>query len=312
MEYKDYYKLLEVPKNASQEEIKKKYRKLAVKYHPDKNANNPKAEEKFKEISEAYEVLKDPEKRKKYDQLGANWNQYQHAHGGDGAGFDWSQFTGAQGRRQNQGERSDMFGGAGGFSDFFNSIFGNMGGFQDGGFGRSNMAHPGRDYETEMEISLEEAHHGTARIINVNGNKIRIKTKEGAYNGQILRVKGKGEPGNGAPNGDLYVKIKVASHPVFQREGDNLKRKIKIDVLDAVLGGKVEVAGLDSQKFNLKLPAGTDSGKVFRLKGKGMPIYGKTNQSGDLLVETQIVVPDDLSNEEKLLFEQIKEIRSKS
>lgn len=312
MEYKDYYKILEVPKNASQEEIKKKYRKLAIKYHPDKNANNPKAEEKFKEISEAYEVLKDPEKRKKYDQLGANWKQYQHAHGGDSAGFDWSQFAAAQGRRQSQGAYSDMFGAAGGFSDFFNSIFGGMGGFQSGGFGRSSMAHPGRDYETEMEISLEEAHHGTARIINVNGNKIRIKTKEGAYDGQTLRVKGKGEPGNGAPNGDLYVKIKLASHPIFHREGNNLKRKIRIDVLEAVLGGKVELAGLDGKKFHLKLPAGTDSGKVFRLKGKGMPVYGKAKQFGDLLVEVQIVVPANLSSEELSLFEQIKKIRSKS
>ena len=310
MEYKDYYKILEVPKDATQAEIKKKYRKLAVKYHPDKNADNPQAEEKFKEISEAYEVLKDPEKRKKYDQLGANWKQYQNAHGGSSSGFDWSQFSG--GRAQQQGDYSDMFGGAGGFSDFFNSIFGGAtGGFQGGGgFGRSSMAHPGRDYETEMEISLEEAHHGTSRIINVNGSKIRIKTKSGAYDGQTLRVKGKGGPGNGAPNGDLYVKIKIPTHPVFQREGDNLRRTIKVHMLDAVLGGKVEVAGIDNKKFNLTLPAGTDGGKVFRLKGKGMPVYGKADQFGDLLVETQILVPDKLNEEEKSLYVKLREMKN--
>lgn len=308
MEYKDYYKVLEVPKDASQAEIKKKYRKLAVKYHPDKNVGEASSEEKFKEISEAYEVLKDPEKRKKYDQLGSNWKQYQNTHDGNASGFDWSQFSG--GGRQQQGDYSDVFGAQGeGFSDFFNNIFGGTGGgFQSGGYRRSAMAHPGRDYETEMEISLEEAHHGTSRVINVNGKKIRIKAKAGAFEGQTLRVKGKGGPGNGAPDGDLYVKIKVASHPIFQRDGDNLRRILKVHVLDAILGGKIEVSGIDSKKFNLTLPTGTDSGKIFRLKGKGMPNYGNEAQSGDLLLEIQIVVPDKLSKEQRSLYEQLREL----
>lgn len=309
MDYKDYYQILGVTKSASQEEIKKKYRKLAVKYHPDKNPENKQAEAKFQELSEAYEVLKDPEKRKKYDQLGANWKQYQNTHQGSTEGFDWSQFGGggaSTGRSYSyQGDPSDMFGGSAGFSDFFNSIFGNTAG-RSSGFGRSSMSHKGHDYQAEMEISLEEAHHGTGRIININGNKIRIKTKMGAYDGQNLRIKGKGGPGNGSSDGDLYVKIKVMLHHTFQRDGNDLKRTLDIDFSDALLGGKVSVKGIDQKSYQLNLPAGTDSGKVFRLKNKGMPVYGKTGEFGDMLVTTRITVPKNISQKQKELIKSFK------
>lgn len=309
MDYKDYYKILSVPKSASQDEIKKKYRKLAVKYHPDKNPGDKQAEEKFKEISEAYEVLKDPEKRKKYDQLGANWKQYQKAHHGSSDGFDWSQFGASGGRGRSthfQSDPSEMFGG-GGFSDFFNSIFGGMGG-QTGGFGRSSMARPGQDYQTEIEISLEEAHAGSSRIININGSKIRINLQAGVRDGQSLRIKGKGGPGTGAPNGDLYVKIKITPHAVFSREADNLKRSLGVDFVLATLGGKVNVKGIDNKSYQLKLPEGTDSGKIFRLKSKGMPVYGKSGEFGDLLVEITVKVPKNLSAEQRALLEKFKEL----
>ncbi|MFO7971149.1 MAG: DnaJ domain-containing protein, partial [Desulfobacterales bacterium] len=221
MNYKDYYKILGVPKDASQEEIKKAYRKLAVKNHPDKTQGDKKAEERFKEIGEAYEVLRDPEKRKKYDQLGANWKQYEHAGTGD-YGFSRGSGSPGGGTFSFEGNIDDLFGGGasgGGFSDFFNAFFGNMGDAQSG-FRSRQQPSKGRDLKTEMEISLYEAFHGTSRILNVDGEKMRITIKPGTYNGQELRIRGKGSPGaGGGSKGDIYVKIKVRPDGKHTLEG---------------------------------------------------------------------------------------------
>ncbi|RMG76946.1 MAG: J domain-containing protein [Bacteroidetes bacterium] len=311
MEYKDYYKILGVDKNATKDEIKKAYKKLAKKYHPDRNPGNKEAETKFKEINEAYEVLSDDEKRQKYDTLGENWRNFQQS-GGQG-GFDWSQWTaGNDGGSYYyyEGDPSDIFGESG-FSDFFETIFGS--GRRRSGFGsqqhtRQSRAFKGQDYKTDITITLEEAYHGTSRIINVNGNKIRINIKPGSYDGQKLKVKGKGAPGiNGGENGDLYIHIHIPEHYLYQRKGDDLYQKINIDLYTAVLGGKAEVNTFTGP-VKVKIPAGTQPGKKLRLKGKGMPKYNLPGQFGDMYVEVNVKIPTDLSAEEKELFEKLKAI----
>lgn len=313
MEYKDYYKILGVNKNASQEEIKKAYRKLAVKYHPDKNPGNKQAEEQFKLINEAYEVLGDPEKRKKYDDLGANWNRFSQE-GSYSGGSPFEGF-GHQGGQQffYEGDLNDLFGGGGGsgFSDFFERFFGRGAGGRgaSSGFGRGfrQAEVRGQDYEVEIVLTLEEAYHGTSRIIQLDNEKIRIKIKPGAYDGQVLRIKGKGGKGSSpANNGDLLVKIKILPHPVFERIGDDLKIVHQISLFDAILGGKTIVDTLDG-KIKIDIPEGTQNNKILRIKGKGMPIYGKTNEYGDLLVQLQIKIPDNLTPAQKNMFKQIKD-----
>lgn len=314
MNYKDYYQTLGVSKDASQEDLKKAYRKLAVKYHPDKNQGNKEAEERFKELSEAYEVLRDPEKRKKYDKLGANWKQYENA----GAGYGYSQpkSEGAPGGGSYyfEGDMGDLFGNAGadsGFSDFFNSFFGGGAGKQAGYGGRS-QSFKGGDLQAEMEISLYEAYHGTSRILNVNGQKLRINTKPGAYNGQELRIKGKGAPGHGGgEKGDIYIKIKVQPDDNYRIEGNDLIQKVDIDLITAVLGGKMEINTLTG-KLNVPFPKGSQNGSKLRLKKKGMPVYGKQGNFGDLYIELNIEIPKNLSEEEIQLFEKLKELRKQS
>lgn len=307
MEYKDYYKALGVDKKASQDEIKKAYRKLAVRYHPDKNPGDRKAEEHFKEINEAYEVLGDAEKRKKYEALGQDWNQYQQQH--PGSGFDWSQWSGGgKGSFQFGGGESEMFG-EGGFSDFFQTVFGGMGGSTRT---RTSARRPsrGQDYQAEMELSLEEAYQGASRIFQLQDQKIRVSTKPGAYEGQLLRIRGKGAPGTpqgGA--GDLYVQIHVQGHPEYERQGDDLLQEFGLDLVTAVLGGKVEIGTLDG-KIRISIPEGTQNGRLFRIKGKGMPVYGKKNEFGDMLVRTQIRIPTRLSDRERELYEQLRKARN--
>ena len=309
MEYKDYYKILGVSKSAKQDEIKKAYRKLAIKYHPDKTQGDKAKEEKFKEISEAYEVLGDPEKRKKYDQLGANWKQYQNFGGGAGqqGGFDWSQFTGGQQGGSYGGFSFD--GDPGGFSDFFQHIFG-------GGFGGSRTGsrrapgYKGRDIVSEMNITFDEAYHGSTRIINLDGKKFRIKIKPGVKNGQKIRLAGKGTPGvNGGPAGDLYITIKVVPSTKYRREGNDLFADLNIDIPTAVLGGKATVETPDGKTVSLTIPAGTSCGKKLRLRGKGMPYYEHPTKHGDLYVETKILVPTKLGKEQKSLFEKLKKLK---
>lgn len=306
MDFKDYYEVLGVSKKATKEEIKKAFRKLAVKYHPDKSQGDKAAEEKFKEINEAYEVLGDEEKRKKYDQLGENWRSYQQS--GAQGGFDWSQFQqqGGAGRSYHYEGGSGGFGEEG-FSDFFSSIFGDMG----GGSGRfrqqrRSAAFQGQDYQTDINITLEEAFNGTNRIIELGDQKIRLNLKPGIRDGQVLRMPGKGGAGsNGGASGDLYATIYVRKHPVYERQDDNLRQTVQADLFTAVLGGDTEVNTL-SGRVRMKIKPGTQSGTVLRIKGKGMPVYNKSGQFGDMLVEIKVHIPEQLTDEQKQLFEQLR------
>jgi curved DNA-binding protein len=315
MEYKDYYKILGVDKKASQADIKKAYRKLAVQYHPDKNPGNKEAEEKFKLANEANEVLSDPEKRKKYDELGENWDRFQQSgQGQPGGGFNWSGFGGGQqgGSHKYEGDINDMFGNENGFSDFFEAFFGRerAGSGKQGGRSQTRAAFKGQDYEAEMEITLEEAYQGTSRIIQVHDERLRITVKPGAYDGQLLRIKGKGASGSSEQHrGDLYVRTRLKTHPVFHRKGDDLYATQSIDLFAAVLGSDALVQTI-SGTVKVKIPAGTQNGKTIRIKGKGMPVYGTTDRFGDLYVLLQVAIPEKLTKEERQLFEQLKKLQT--
>jgi len=308
MEYKDYYKILGVDRNASEKEIKQAYRRLARKYHPDVN-KSPGAEERFKEINEAYQVLSDPEKRRKYDQLGDSWYRWQQQ--GAPGGFDWSEwitgFPGGGRVRVEYGDLGDLFGrgGLGGFSEFFESIFGGMGGPRTG----QRMRAKGQDYEQPVEITLEEAFHGTTRILQRDGQRLEVKIPPGVKTGSRVRMAGQGGPGiGGGPRGDLYLKIKVLPHPDFERKGDDLYRDVDVDLYTAVLGGEVRVPTLDGDVM-LKIPAGTSGGRVFRLRGKGMPKLRNPQERGDLYVTVRIRVPRNLTPRERELFSQLARLR---
>jgi curved DNA-binding protein len=310
LNFKDYYKSLEVSKTATADEIKKSYRKLARKYHPDVNPGDKAAEEKFKEISEAYEVLSNAENRKKYDQLGADWKKYEQA--GNAGGFDWSKYQqqgrgGGQYRYQTTDE--DIFGGGGGFSDFFENIFGgSFGGTRAKTSGRQR-AFKGQDYSSEMEISMPEAYEGSTRIINVNNQQLRIKVKPGVADGQVLKLTGKGGPGaSGGPNGDLYITVKIAHDPVFKRKGNDLHKDQHIDLFTALIGGEVHVHTLNGT-IKMKIPAETQNGTVLRVKNKGFPVYGQTDVFGDLYVKIHVELPKHLTEHEKELVKKWEALR---
>lgn len=296
MEYKDYYKTLGVSKTATAKEIKKAFRKLAVKYHPDKNQGDKAAEEKFKEANEANEILSNPEKRKQYDELGANWKNHQQAN---------SQSQ-SQGGRSYQGDPSQYYGNQGDFSDFFEQMFNQ--GRQSGG---RNEAFTGQDLHGEMALTFEEAYFGTSRIIQLENQKIRITTKPGSKDGQTLKIKGKGMPRvKGGPKGDLYVKLSVVPDSRFKRKGNDLLVTLEVDAFTAILGGKAAVSSIKSN-INLTIPAGTQPNQLLRLKGKGMPVYNKEGSYGDLLVKVDVQLPKKLTAEEKELFEKLQQLRTK-
>lgn len=301
MDYKDYYSVLGVDKKASQDDIKKAYRKLAVKFHPDKNPENKTAEEKFKDISEAYEVLKDPEKRKQYDELGANWKQYQQA------GYNQGPFGGNTRRRTYSSgpEGSDFFGSSG-FSDFFESFFGGGGQDRSGPFRYADFESPPRDLTAETSITLQEAYHGTERLVDLGGEKIKVKIKPGAYDGLTLRAKGKGQKSATGKAGDLHLNIRVTPHPAFERKGDDLHMEAPVDLFTALLGGKQEILTL-SGKIIITVNEGMQNGKTVRLKGKGMPIYGKAGQHGDLYVRLVVKLPQRLTAHQKQMFQKLRE-----
>lgn len=298
MNYKDYYKTLGVAKNATQSDIKKAYRKLAVKWHPDKNQGDKNAEQKFKEISEAYDVLSDEEKRSKYDQFGADWQNYQQS-GDAGQGFDWSKYANQGG---GQYYSSQDFGGDD-FSDFFEHLFGGRaGGF---GGGRTSRTMKGQDVEAAMHITLDEAYHGVKKVIDLNGKKMRMTIKKGTESGKILKVKGKGNPGfNGGPAGDLYLKVIVDDNYFYQRRGNDLQQSVNVDLFDALLGEKVKVNTFTGT-IMVALPEGVQNGQVLRLKGKGMPYYD-SEQYGDMLVKINVQMPKKLTAEQRELVKQLK------
>ena len=321
MEYKNYYDILGVSKSADQKEIKKAYRKLAAKYHPDRNPDNPEAEEKFKELGEAYEVLKDPEKRKLYDQVGSDWKHYQRQkEQGNGQGFDWSQYA-RQGQRggQQSYQTHHGFGGAQGqggspFSDFFETIFG-------GGFGQNfqGQAHrqrtrrqpvKGQDFKADLNITLDEAYHGGERSFKINGQRMKVKIPKGIEDGKRLKLRGKGgKSPQGGQAGHLYLTIHIVKHDRFERKSDNLYLEHPINLYKAVLGGTTRI---ETFKGNVKLqiPKGTQNGKSFRFKGYGMPQFNKPDTYGDLFVTIRPEIPESLSQREEELFKELADLNS--
>ncbi|MGQ9687849.1 MAG: DnaJ C-terminal domain-containing protein [Desulfobaccales bacterium] len=318
MEFKDYYSILGVSKTATPEDIKKAFRKLARKYHPDVNPGDKAAGEKFKEISEAYEVLSDPEKRQKYDQFGAQWQQYAQA-GGRPEDFNWSQWQAGPGatysyRTVTPEEFAEIFGGEGHFSSFFETLFGGAGRpftAQAGPeFQFRTRPRRGRDVESTLKVTLEEAFHGSSRILEwESGRKIEAKIPPGVKTGSRLKLKGQGEPGlHGGEAGDLVLHIEVLPHERFIWDGDDLTLTLPVDLFTLLLGGKVTVPGID-RAVKLDIPPETANGRVFRLKGLGMPNLKNPHQRGDLYVKVEAVLPKHLSEQEKRLVEQWRQLR---
>lgn len=304
MEYKDYYQVLGVGRQASKDEIKKAYRKLALQYHPDRNPNNKQAEDKFKEANEAYQVLSDAEKRSHYDRLGADYSRWQQT-GGRG-GFDWGQWsTGQPGnvRVEYSGNVEDLFGEGGGFSDFFQQIFGGMGGFETRGR-RGQAARQPEAYEQPVTVSLEEAFHGGTRLMQLDGRRLEVKIPAGARTGTKVRMAGAGPAGRGGQPSDIYLVIQVADDPRFAREGDDLTTEVEVDLYTAVLGGETRVPTLDGQVV-LKVPPGTQPGQSIRLKGRGMPQLKNNKTRGDLYAKIKVRLPKNLTSKERKLFEEL-------
>lgn len=296
MDYIDYYKVLGLEKGASDEDIKKAYRKLARKYHPDLNPNDKEANIKFQQINEANEVLSDLEKRKKYDQYGKDWK---HA----------EQFEQQKQQYANQGFGGQNFSGFeedGGFSDFFASMFGNRGG------GQRKSRFRGQDFHSELKLSLAEAYTTHKQVITVNGKSIRITIPAGVENGQEIKLANYGAPGvNGGPNGDLYIKFVISNNTAFVRNGNDLQTTVNIDLFTAVLGGEVMLDTLGG-KVKLTVKPETQNGTKIRLKGKGFPVYKKENKFGDLYVTYQVKLPVSLTDKQKELFAQLAETFPKS
>jgi DnaJ-class molecular chaperone len=316
MEFKDYYQTLGLAKTASAKEIKQAYRKLARKFHPDVNPGDKAAEGKFKEINEAYEVLGDPEKRKKYDELGANWRQYEQAQQAGQSPFgDMRWTTGGSGpggfRAVNEEELRSMFGDTNPFSDFFQAFFG-------GGPSterrtrntRGARAHAGRDIEDEIELSLEDAMRGAMRRLAIkqegHTRTVDVRIPAGVADGSRVRVPGEGEHGAaGGRAGDLYLRVRLTPHPRFERRGRDLHTQVSVQLTTAVLGGEAEVPTIGERPLRLKIPPTTQNGQVFRLKGHGMPALGKPNERGDLYAAVSVTLPRHLTEEQRRHYEEL-------
>lgn len=298
MDYKDYYKTLGVDRKASDDDIRKAYRDLAKKYHPDRNPNNKQAEERFKEINEAYQVLSDATKRQHYDRLGSDYSQWQRR--GAPGDFNWGDYAGSPpgGRRVNIDDIEDLFGGAGGggFSDFFRTIFGRE--------MESSRARPqGQGYQQPLQITLDEAYKGTTRLIQGNGSQKQVRIPAGVRTGSKVRVAGAG------PNGvDLYLVVDVAEDGRFERRSNDLYTAASVDVFTAILGGEAEVETLDG-KIKLNIPEGTQPEQVFRLAGRGMPSVNNKTQKGDLYVRLKVQIPKYLSVKQRELLDEASRIK---
>jgi curved DNA-binding protein len=310
MDYKDYYKVLGVEKNATTDQIKKAYRKLARQHHPDVNPNDPTAERKFKEVNEANEVLSDEEKRRKYDQLGADWQRYQqagHSRGASSGGFDWSQYAQPGGGFGGGGGSNDPFGGAD-FSDFFSSIFGGA----SGRAGGSPRPTAGQDYQAELELTLEDAYQGGPRTLTVNGKKLRITIQPGVEDGQTIRLRDQGAPGrNGGPSGSLYITIRLQPDARYTRTGNDLTMDVPVSIYKALLGGEQVVDTL-SGPVKIKVQPETQNGTRLRLRGKGFPVYKRAGEFGDLYLRLTLSLPQNLTDEEKSLLQQLATLRNEA
>ncbi|MBW9202629.1 J domain-containing protein [Bacteroidales bacterium SW292] len=316
MAYIDYYKVLGVDKTASQDDIKKAFRKLARKYHPDLNPDDPSAKEKFQAINEANEVLSDPEKRKKYDEYGEHWKhadefeaqkKAQQAGGFGGfGGFSGGQgfHTDGNGTYWYSSDGQEFTGhGADGFSDFFEELFGHRARTRSAG---SRGGFRGQDYQSELHLTLRDAAQTHKEVLNVNGKQVRITIPAGVSNGQVIKLKGYGAAGvNGGPAGDLYITFVIEDDPVFRRLGDDLYEEVSIDLYTALLGGEQLVNTLDGQ-VKLKVKPGTQPGTKVRLKGKGFPVYKQEGLAGDLIVTCQVHLPEHLTDQQKDLLQQMR------
>ncbi|WP_298368641.1 J domain-containing protein [uncultured Lutibacter sp.] len=297
MTFVDYYKILGIEKNATDKEIKKAYRKLARKYHPDLNPDDKEAEKKFKEINEANEVLSNSENRKKYDKYGKDW---QHGEA----------YEKAKQQQQSQGQYQGFSGNTGGysetdFSDFFESMFGGA----RTSSRRSKRQFKGQDFNAELQLNLKDVFKTHKQVLTVNGSQIRLTIPAGIENGQTIKIKGKGGKGiNGGPNGDLYIKFSIQNHTQFKRDKNNLYASVDLDLYTAILGGTITVDTFDG-KVKLKIAPETKNGTKVKLKGKGFPVYKKENQFGDLIITYTIKLPTNLNAKEKALFEELQKLR---
>lgn len=323
MEFKDYYATLGVAKGASDKDIKQAFRKLARKYHPDVNPGDKAAEARFKEINEANEVLGDPEKRRKYDELGANWRMYEQAQqagqgtGGSPFGGQWTWNQGSGGfRPMTAEEMEEMFGGAeedgSPFSDFFRTFFGGVGGSESARQGRRTArARKGRDVEHEIELNLEDALHGSVQRLAINQDgqhrTVEVRIPPGVTDGSRVRVPGEGGRGSGsAPHGDLFLRVKLRPHSGFERKGRDLYTRVRVPVTTAVLGGEVEVPSVGGKALRLRIPPTTQNGQMFRLRGHGLPAVGKPDDRGDLYATVDAQLPNTVSDEERKHWEALK------
>lgn len=302
MEFIDYYKVLGVDKTADEKEIRNAYRKLARKYHPDLNKNDEAAKKKFQEINEANEVLSDPEKRKKYDKYGKDW-QYadeiekaRSQQGSSSGGGTW------QGGRSSSGGFDDSD-----FSDFFNAMFGGA----TGGAGRGRQPRfRGEDYHADLNLNLEDVFKTHKQTVTVNGKHIRFTIPAGVENGQTIKIREHGGPGvNGGPGGDLYITFHIADHPRFKRDGNHLYTTVDLDLYKAVLGGEIIVDTFDGQ-VKLKVQPETRNGTKVKLSGKGFPVYKHEGQFGDLYITYRIDIPTNLTEKERQLFSELSKLRT--
>ena len=309
MEYKDYYKILGVERKASEEEVKRAYRKLALKYHPDHNPDNQQAEDKFKEINEAYQVLSDPQKRARYDQLGESYVHWQQRGGAPG-GFNWDEWvnpTRGGNVRVDVGNLDDLFGGGmGGFSEFFRRIFGGMPDYRGADVRRGQGVErtpPQPTYQSQITISLLEACQGTTRRIDIEGKRLEVKIPRGARTGTKVRVSDAVLTSDGRKN-DLYLVVQVTEDPNFERKGHDLYTDSEVDLYQAVLGGETRVKTLTGSVL-LNLPPGTQPGQTFRLAGQGMPNIKNPDSRGDLFVRVKVRIPRSLTAEQRELFQKL-------
>ena len=333
MDFKDYYSTLGVAKTATEKELKQAYRKLARKHHPDVNPTDKSAEGRFKEVNEAYEVLGDPAKRRKYDELGANWRAYEQAGqqpGGAPQGGGWrAPFGGAPGgagvHTMTEEEMRQMFGDSNPFSDFFKTFFsgaeadpgsfGAEGGARRARPGRTRAARQGRDFEQEIELGLEDAFRGTTKRLSIKhdgqARTVDVRIPAGVSDGSRVRVAGEGEHGSGgAQSGDLYLRIRLAPHPKFERKGKDLYTHVAVPLTTVVLGGEAEVATLGGASLRLKIPPTTQNAQVLRLKGHGMPTVGKPGQAGDLYATVDVQLPRELTPDQRVHFEGLQKLEN--